>query len=215
MKLPYLRPSVAALALGGIILVSTGCGGPNPVNVALRRENQSLHNQVDELQKRVEGDRQIIAGLRDRSGSLPTLPTTRLSELFTTHGLEFGRLTGGADLDPNKPGDEGFTVYIVPVDQAADKLKAAGTFDVDAFDLADLSHPLVGHWHFDVKQATAAWTNVLIEYNYALICPWQDRVPVHPDLTIKISFFDILTQTPFTAQKVIHVNLPPKNAAQG
>src|SRR5258708_18249976 len=179
MKLPYLRLSVAALALGGLLL-STGCGGPNPANIALRRENQALQKQVEQLKRQVEADQQIIAGLRDRVGVLPTLPTTRLAELFTTHGLEFGRLTGGVDLDPNKSGDEGFAVYVVPVDQAADKLKAAGTVDIDAFDLSDLSHPLVGHWHFDLKQSTAAWTNVLLEYNYALICPWQDRVPAHP-----------------------------------
>ena len=205
MKLPYLQTSVAGIVLFAVL---SGCGSPSQSGIALRKENQFLQNQVTELKRQAAADQQTIAGLRDRAGVLPTLPTTRLAELFTTHGLDFGRLTGGADLDPSKPGDEGLAVYVVPVDEAGDKLKAAGTFDVEAFDLADDARPRVGHWHFDLKRARDAWTSILIEYNYALICPWQGKVPRHRDVTVKVTFLDALTQTPFTAQRIVRINLP-------
>jgi hypothetical protein len=193
-----------------IALLVLGCGAPNRANIELRKQNQQLQTQVNELQVRTQADQQVIQGLRDRSGVLPTLPSARLAQLFTTHGLAFGRLTGGADLDPSKPGDEGFVVNITPTDQSGDKLKAAGTFDIDAFDLDDPKNPLIGHWHFDLQQAKQAWTSMLMEYNYVLTCRWQSRLPRHPNLTIKVKFFDELTQTPFTAQRVIQINVPPQ-----
>jgi hypothetical protein len=188
----------------------TGCGSPNQANIALRKQIQTLQTQVNELQVQHQGDQRTIQGLRDRSGYLPTLPAARLDELFTTHGLEFGRLTGGADLDPAKPGDEGFVVYIVPTDQAGEKLKAAGSFDIEAFDLAEPKNPLLGHWHFDLQQSKDTWTGALLQYNYVLTCPWQNKMPRHPDITVKVKFFDELTQTPFVAQKVIRASVPPQ-----
>ncbi|HEY2586799.1 MAG TPA: hypothetical protein VGI81_13730 [Tepidisphaeraceae bacterium] len=204
------RPLGILPVLVPIALLVGGCGGPNRANIELRRQNQQLQTQVNELQVQRQADQRVIQGLRDRAGSLPTLPSARLDQLFTTHGLEFGRLTGGADLDPNKPGDEGFVVYIVPTDQTGDKLKAAGSFDIDAFELDDPQRPLIGHWHFDLQQSKQAWAGALMLYNYVLTCPWQARVPRHPNLTIKVKFFDELTQTPFDAQRIIKINVPPQ-----
>jgi hypothetical protein len=206
MSAPWLKPS--AVLAGGALLCAAGCGAPNRANIELRKQIQTLEAQNARLGQQHAADERVIAGLRDRQGTLPTLPAPRLAELFTTHGLQFGRLTGGADLDPARPGDEGLAIYVVPTDESGEKLKAAGSFDIEAFDLADPQHPFVGRWHFDPPQARAAWSGVLLEYNYVLLCPWQEVNPKHPDLTVKVTFLDALTQTPFTAQRVIHVNLP-------
>ena len=205
---------LSAVLAGGALLWSVGCGSPNKVNIELRKQIQALQAENAKLRQEQAADNRVIAGLRDRQGTLSTFPSDRLAKLFTTHGIQFGRLTGGANLHPDKPGDEGIAVFVVPVDETGDKLKAAGSFDIDAFDLAEPHSPFVGHWHFDVQQTRAAWSNVLIEYNYVLICPWQNVLPKHPDLTVKVTFLDELTQTPLTAQRVIHVNLPPPPTTQ-
>lgn len=186
-----------------------GCGTPSKANIELRKQNQKLESQLAMLKRQNQLDQQVIQGLQNRRPTVPTLPATRLSELFTTHGIQFDRLTGGADLDPGKPGDEGLALYLVPVDQSGEKFKAAGAFDVQAFDLADDKAPLIGHWRFDLKQSMKAWNGRLLDYDYVLICPWQSRLPAHPDLTVRVTFLDELTQTPFTAERVVHVNLPP------
>ena len=209
-----LSTRLSAVLAGGALFCEAGCGSPSKVNIELRKQIQTLQAENTKLRQERDADQRVIAGLRDRQGTLPTLPAARLAELFTTHGIQFSRLTGGADLDPNTPGDEGIAVYVVPVDDTGDKLKAAGSFDIDAFDLNEPRNPFVGHWHFDLQQARAAWSNVLIEYNFVLICPWQNVIPRHPDLTIKVTFLDALTQTPFTAQRVVHVNLPPAPKTQ-
>lgn len=209
-----LTTKLSAVLAGGALLWSAGCGSPNKVNIELRKQVQSLQAENAKLRQEHAADERVIAGLRDRQGTLPTLPSDRLAKLFTTHGIQFGRLTSGMNLHPDKPGDEGIAVYVVPVDETGDKLKAAGSFDIDAFDLAEPQSPFVGHWHFDLQQARATWSDVLIEYNYVLICSWQNVIPKHADLTVKVTFLDELTQTPFTAQRVVRVNLPPAPTTQ-
>jgi hypothetical protein len=190
-----------------------GCSSPSKVNIDLRKQNQKLEEELKHARQQETADGRVIAGLRDRQGTLATLPTNRLAELFTTHGLEFTRLTGGADLDPSRPGDEGLAIYVVPTDQTGQMLKAAGTFDIEAFDLANPAEPLVGRWHFNVHQSKNAWNGLSLIYCYSLICPWQ-KLPTHEDLTVKVTFLDELTQTPFSAQKIIHVTLPSQAAIQ-
>ena len=201
-----------AALLAGALLLASGCTTPNAANIELRKQNQDLTTEVTRLKTEQQGALQVIQGLRDAKGTLATLPTTRLAKLYTTHGLNFGRLTGGADIDPNKPGDEGLAVYVFPVDQHGQKLKAAGTFDIEAFDLADPSPNLVGKWHLDLDQADAGWNSTLLEYTYAFILPWQ-KPPHHPAITVKVTFVDELTQTPFTNQTVVQVTLPQHQPA--
>jgi hypothetical protein len=139
---------------------------------------------------------------------LQTLPQDRLDKLFTVHGLSLGRLTGGADLDPAKPGDEGIKVYVVPTDDSGESLKAAGSFVIELFDLNKTTDNLVGHWEFSVEQARHNWYGRALLYTYVLNCPWQARPPEHPDLTLKVVFRDELTGREFSLQQAIKVKLP-------
>ncbi|WP_428939227.1 hypothetical protein [Fontivita pretiosa] len=193
-----------------LLLCSSGClAKPNQANIALRKQIQALEAQVAELQRRHEADVATIRSLEAQRGTLPTLPADRLQQLFTTSGIKLGRLTGGADLDPSSPGDEGIKVYVVPIDQTGDELKAAGAFDVQLFDLNKPHDNLVGQWHFSVEQAREHWYGSALQYGYVLPCRWQGRVPEHGELTLKVSFHDALTQRQFSIQKVITVNPPP------
>src|SRR5690242_13566088 len=75
----------------------TGCGSPNTANIELRKQNQELHDKIDQLTRAHEADAATIRGLQNKAGAVPTLPQDRLDKLFTVHGLTLGRLTGGAD----------------------------------------------------------------------------------------------------------------------
>ena len=208
-----IRHSTFVIRVSAIAALACGCGNPSRANIELRKQVQQLQGQVSSLQRQHDADQRLIQGLRDRQGTIPTLPTTRLSRLFTTHGLEFGRLTGGADLDSNKPGDEGLLLYMTPVDETGQPIKAAGSFDVEAFDLAEPADPRIGHWHFDLQQSRASWNGFLLDYGYILTCPWQKKVPRHRDITVRVTFSDELTQIPFTAQRVVRINPPPEAPA--
>jgi hypothetical protein len=188
--------------------VLSGCGSPNVASVEVRKQNQAIRDEVETLKRAREADAATIRSLQSQIGSVPTLSHERLAKLFTTHGLTLGRLTGGADLDRNKPGDEGIKVYAQPTDDAGEAIKAAGSFTVEAFDLA-ADPPTVGKWQFDLDAARKAWNGVALSRQYVLTCPWQQQgPPKHPDVTVKVTFRDELTGREYSEQRVVKVRLP-------
>src|SRR4051794_17481142 len=104
----FAQPSTAknahgARSVGFLVCASlvalTGCGSPNVASIEVRKQNQSLRDEVDTLKRAREADAATNKSLQEKVGTVPTLPQDRLEKLFTTHGLALGRLTGGADLD--------------------------------------------------------------------------------------------------------------------
>lgn len=195
-----------------LLFSAGGCGflfkSPNKANVALRKENQKLQDQIAELQRQHAADEATVRGLNERAGTVPSLEPARLQRLFTVHAVKLGRLTGGADLDPDKPGHEGLKVYVNLLDQHGDAFKASGSFVVEAFDLADQARRL-GRWEFPVEKSQDYWHSFLTRYEYVLPCPWQDSPPRHPDVTVRVQFTDELTGRVFIEQTVAKVDVPP------
>ncbi len=213
MNLPESSRAIAfsAAMLGAFLM---GCGGPNQANIDLRKQNQELREQVETLSRAREADGATIRALEGKVPTAPTLAKDRLDKLYTTHGITLGRLTGGWDEDANKPGDEGLRVQATPLDEDNQQLKAAGSFVVEAFDLALAGEQRIGRWEFDLAKSRAAWLGAAFQYNYLLHCPWQ-AAPVHEELTIKVTFRDELTGREFAAQEVVKVAIPGKVKAAG
>jgi hypothetical protein len=208
MRLFHRWPAglLVLLALTVPAFTAIGCGSPSAANIALRKQLQQRDDQITFLDRQHQGD---LADLRAARGPTTTsLAPDEIAKLFTTHGLAFGRLTGGSDFDSNKPGDQGLKIYVVPTDDDGQPLKAAGSFTVQAFDLSQPDN-LIGKWTFDLGAAKSSWYGQAMLYTYVLACPWQQRVPSNPQLTVRVTFHDELTGREFTAQKIVNINPPP------
>ena len=189
-----------------LVCSAAGCTTPSAANIQLRKENQTLQTQVDTLSRQHAADQAALAG--QHNATVPTLPQDRLDQLFTTHGLSFGKLTGGYRADEADTGPaDGIEVQIVPTDDSGDEIKAAGSFTVQVFDLADAAHPLLDTWNFSPQQTRTMFYDHLMLYTYVLHCPWQHGPPPHGELTLRVSFTDALTGRVFTAEKQVHVNV--------
>ena len=200
------------LTLCTISAANGGCGligGPrNTANIELRKENAALREQVRKLELAAQADAAVIRSHDEKVGTLQTLPRERLATLFTTHDLKLGRLTGGADLNPKRPGHEGLKIYATPLDGSGDPIKAAGAFTVEAFDLSRGDGAKVGNWTFDVESAARQWTSVLNRYNYVLQCPWETP-PAGTSLHVVVTFVDELTRGSFKKSADVTVEPPP------
>ena len=202
--------AAVGILLGAASLWISGCGGsPSKANIELRKQNQQLQSQIDNLNRRHDADQATIRGLQSRATTVPVLPEDQIDQLFTTAGLKFSNLTGGYRPDPNIPGDTMLKIYVVPIDQSGDKLKAAGTFHVDLFDLALPSNNNIGSWDFDLNQTKADWYGSGLLYTYVLDCPWKTP-PVHAKLMAHVTFTDALTHAVFSVDKPVIVNPPTK-----
>jgi len=193
-------------------MMLAGCGSPNRSNIQLRKQVQSLQDQVNTLTLKNAASQNMIQGLQGSRPTIPTLPPDELKKLYVAYGIKFARLTGGADLDPDKPGDEGIKAYVSPMDENGTVIQAAGSFVVEAFDLALQGDNRIGRWEFSTPADKSMWHSLLLEASYELTCPWQ-KIPVHRYLTLKVTFTDELTHASFAVEKGIEVNLPPAGRA--
>jgi hypothetical protein len=201
-------PLLCVVVVATSVLAPFGCTKPHAGAIAVRKQNQELRAKLADLERREQGHLAQIRALEAKSATtVPSLPTERLDTLFTTHGLKFGRLTGGADLDPKKPGDDGLKIYVVPTDGRGDPIKAAGSFVVEAFDLAKGKDHRVGRWEYPLEQAEKNWFGQGMLYTYVLAAPWPGEPPEHGELTLRVTFTDALTGRAFTEQKVVKANL--------
>jgi len=186
--------SVTSLSCAALLFVLPGCKAPSKANIELRKQNQELRAKLGDLDRRHAADVAQIRAMETKTGTSPTLSQDRLARLFTVHGLEFGKLTG--------VNDEGvLKVYVVPTDDSGQKIKAAGSFVVEAFDL-ESKVELIVRREFSVDEARKCWFGQALLYEYVLPCPWNSP-PQHPDVTLKVSFTDALTGRTFTAQKIV------------
>jgi hypothetical protein len=190
------------------LFVFSGCSTPNKANITLRKQNQDLREELEAAGRTHAGDLATIASLRGSAGITTTqsLAEAQIEKLFTTHGLKLGKLTGGARTRADLPYDDAIKVYAVPTDEGGDELKAAGSFVVSAFDLADAEHPLIGQWEFGADEVRKLWYGDGLLYNYVLTAPLP-RAPKHDELTIRVAFTDSLTGRKFEAERKARITL--------
>jgi hypothetical protein len=207
-RLPIARP-LFFFTLVGLSFAQFGCKGPSKANIELRKQNQELRSKVDDLERRHTADAAQLRAMESGSPStVPSLPQARLNQLFTVHGIQLNRLTGVSPEGQLK-------VYAVPTDEAGHPIKAAGSFVVDAFDLARTDQPRVGHWEFPLDQARKNWVGQALLHCYVLPLPWQQSPPPqHPQLTVKVSFTDALTGRTFETQKMVRVSSVSASASK-
>jgi hypothetical protein len=209
-----MRPKISrvfgipwTLAMVGSLALAAGCYSPSKANIELRKTNQQLETRIDGLDLRHDADEATIRGLQSSATTVPVLPQDQLDQLFTVAGLKFGSLTGGYHPDPDQYGDTMLKIYVAPIDEQGDKLKAAGSFHIDLFDLSLKSDNRIGAWDFDLAKTRSLWFGRGLLYTYVLDCPWQ-TAPVNLKLTARITFTDALTHRVFTVDKDVMVQPP-------
>ena len=203
------RRKWAALVLVAA-LCAAGCASPNKANIALRKQVQTLETHMKDRDAQHAADQAALAHVTaDRT--IQTLPAAKLDRLFRTSAIIFKRLTLGEDLDPTKPGDEGFKVAIAPVDQFNDEFKASGSITIELFDLA-APQTRLGTWTFDTAQTQSMWLSTPVFDGYVLQFPWQTP-PTHSKLTVKATFTEELTGATFEAKTDLTVNVPTADVA--
>ncbi len=148
--------------------------------------------QVDEYRRRLEGARNFKFDP---------------SKVFSPTQLVIDPLTGGSDWD-GRPGDDGVTVYLKPLDRDGDIIKAAGEIKIQLLDLAAEAKSL-GVYTVPVDDVGKIWYGKMMTQHYTVRCPWNRGPPEHSELTVRAVFVDYLTQRVLTAQSTCTVQLPP------
>ncbi len=164
----------------------------------LTQEKEQLRKQVEQAgaeNERLKGQIQVLSGLPEE---------VKLENIGRLKSVKIGRFTGFYDKDKDGKKDK-LIVYIEPMDEEGDKIKAAGTVDVQLWDLNKSQEgALLGEWHVTPDELKKAWFDTLLSTNYRCIFDSTGKVEdFAKPLTVKVTFTDYLTGRVFTDQKVI------------
>jgi len=185
------------------------------------RERDSLAAQVEQLtQEKTQLQRQIEQSeaqnkqLKEQVQVLAALPQeAKLENLRLLASIKIGRYSGFYDKDKDGRAEK-LIVYVQPLDEEGDKIKAAGDVDVQLWDLSKGEDgALLGQWHVAPGELKKLWFDTLLTINYRLSfdlpASIDPGVLAGDSLTIKVTFIDYLTGRVLTEQKAIKTQQNP------
>jgi hypothetical protein len=187
----------------GTLLAAAGCRPP-PTEADLRREVERLTRQLDQKNSELAAQQAAVQELNRKLAAAQGVSQTRLDTLFYPDQIVIDRLSGGYD-DDGRPGDDGVVVYVRPLDRVGDALKTAGSIRVQVFDLAEGEGRLIAECFVPAEQAGEIWYGKLLTYHFTVKCPWKSSPPAHDELTIRVTFENVMPPRVLTAQTVVRV----------
>jgi hypothetical protein len=186
------------------LLPIAGCATPNDKEPpAAKIEQLTQENKI--FQEQIEQSNTENKQLKDQIQVLSGLPeNVRLENLNRIEKIIIGRYTGFFDKD-NDGKKEKLIVYIQPVDEQGDTIKATGVVDIQLWDLNKTSdQAMLGEWKVEANELKELWFATLVTINYRLTFDVIDIVgSLEEPLTVKVTFTDYLTGKVFIEQKVI------------
>jgi len=185
-----------------------GCpGGGAPGGTSERTRIQELSDTVATQSRQIEMQREQIDELSSRLQRVQTMsPDQKLELLPHVVKVQLASLSGGYD-DNHDGIDDGIVLYINPIDQEGDIIKAAASAQVRLLNLeADGEAQLVGQTSLDATQMRSLWFGKLGAH-YTVKVPWSGgrTRPPAAAITAVLSFQDYLTGKVFPLQQVFRV----------
>jgi hypothetical protein len=196
--------STCALMTFACLLSLAGCNKANEKAQFLEKIEQ-LTEQNTELTSDLEQSKSENEQLKGQVEVLSSLPEEVKGEnLYDLQKIRIGRYTGFYDKDHNGK-KETLIVYIQPIDEEGDKIKAPGTIEIELWDLNKPDgNAMLAQWKIGPEELKKLWYATMLTINYRLTFDISDIIKnFNKPLTVKAKFTDYLTGRTFEDQRVI------------
>ena len=187
-----------------MLVIAAGCENAD-TKVSLQKQLQRLTEEKSQLTVRIEQAESENEQLRSQVKTLSGLtPEIRLENLYDLQSVKIGRYTNLFDKDKDGK-KEKLIVYLRPMDENGDIVKAAGIVDVQLWDLSrEKENALLAQWQVGPKELKELWFATIVTINYRLTFDVADLIDTFEEpLTVKVTFTDYVTGKVFKEQKVI------------
>jgi outer membrane murein-binding lipoprotein Lpp len=164
----------------------------------LSQEKRELMSHIEHIEARNKNLQKQITTLHSLEDDV------KLKDLCDLQSVRITKYTNLFDKDKDGK-KETLIVYIQPVDQDGDIIKAPADVHVQLLDLdKDKDPALLGKWHITPNKLRKLWFNAMLKTHYRLTFDVSDKVE-DPDkpLTVMVTFTDYLTGKVFEEQKLI------------
>jgi len=188
-----------------------GCENANSIRTPLVEQIGNLTEQKKQLENQLEQTKAENTQLTKQMHVLSGLPEEVKGEnLYRLQKIKIGKYTGFFDKDDDGK-KEKLIVYIQPLDEEGDIIKATGAVDVQLWDLdsSETNQALLGQWQVEPGELKKLWFATFVTINYRLTFDITDKVRSFDEpLTVKAAFTDYLSGKVFKEQKVIKPQSP-------
>ncbi len=176
-------------------------GPANPLTEqveTLTQDKREMMRQIEQLESKNKDLQKQINTLHDFTDDVS------FKDLYEVKSIKITKYTNLYDKDKDGKKDT-LLVYIQPIDQDGDIIKAAGDVHVRLLDLDKDRDPVIlGKWRLTPAQLRKLWVDALIKTNYRLTFDIAGKVPdQEKTLTVMVTFTDYLTGKVFEEQKLI------------
>ncbi|MEE8169627.1 MAG: hypothetical protein V3T70_03685 [Phycisphaerae bacterium] len=208
---PKRPQGVRTTLLWTAVVVIGGCGDPQAKRISeLETSVEALSGQVGSQSRALLESEEQSRALRDQVQVLTRLGGPKRYGMLVKLGrIEIDQRSRGYNSD-GIPGDDEVRVYVTPVDEDGDVVKADGAVYLQILDLANPpTQQLVAESRWTPETLRALWYGRFGLRHYRFVCGWRDSAPPrHAKLTVRVEFIDVLTGRRHEAQSVVDVQLP-------
>jgi hypothetical protein len=189
---------------GCLLTIATGCTDANKMTSLveqvekLTRENTKLQTQSKKTNSENEQLKNQVKTLSGLSSQI------RLENLYNLQNVHLTSYTNLYDKNSDLK-KETLIVYLQPIDEQGDIIKASGSVDVQLWNLnRDPNHALIGQWRVDPAELKKCWFSTIVTPNYRLTFDVADIIKnsIEP-LTVKMTFTDYITGKVFKQEAVV------------
>ena len=193
-----------------------GCNDQTAKKPTTAQEVQQLTAQKTDLQNQLEQTKTENDRLKKQAESLSTLPgDKRADAIYHLKSIKIGRFTNFYDEDktPGATGKKNLVVYVEPIDETGDAVKAGGAIDVQLWDLNKKeSEARLAQWRLEPNEIKKLWLGGMFSSGYRLSFDAAGIVDkFDKPLTVKVNFTDYLSGATFTEQFILR---PPQPAGK-
>ena len=196
--------TVIGLALSLFPGCGVGSGRKKPQELKVQRIEREKTELMRDLQQAKAENEQLTEQIK----ALSAVPASKRVNPYKITSIKVTRYSNF--YDKNDDGKrEKFIVYFTPVDPEGDAFKAAGTANVQLWDLNNLNgQALISQWQVEPDQLRGMWYDTMVSASYRLTfdTPAELDVLANP-LTVKVTFTDYLTGEVFRDQQPIDPRL--------
>jgi hypothetical protein len=192
-----------------LLVLIAGCKNPGGQAVSseliVKLEQEQIQLQREAALLKTENDQ-----LKKQIHVLSELPKEVKGEnIYCLQRIKIHGYTNIYDKDEDGT-KESLIVYIQPIDQDGDIIKAAGEVEIQLWDLnRDDSKALLAQWTVTSEELRKCWLTTLITMNYRMVFNVSDKVEQYEEpLTVKVTFTDYLSGKIFKEQRVIEPHRP-------
>ncbi|HUW21006.1 MAG TPA: hypothetical protein VMW16_17035 [Sedimentisphaerales bacterium] len=197
------RRGASPLVLAGCLLAFfAGCENAGP---PLQEQVKTLNREKTQLTRQLQQSKAETEELKKQLAALSSLrDEVKLENVYQIQRIKITNYTNFYDKDRDGK-KEKLIVYIQPIDETGDIIKAAGAVDVQLWDLNKSgAEALLGQWRVAPAELKKLWFATLITINYRLTFDIAGIVKDFKEpLTVKVTFTDYLSGKVFKEQKVI------------